>query len=1263
MIDDHRSPRLVFANACLHDQASLTSCCGLLGKNWGIGSLSRVPNDAEASKPTDSLSNGKPVSGHGMIDGSATVTSSIPPKPIPSNWTDDIRGLRLDHYIIDRPLGIGGMAAVLLATDTTLERKAALKILPPAVSGDPESLERFHQEAKSAAKLDHENIARIFASGEDQGLHFIAFEFVEGVDLKTLLETRGRMDPREAIPLIHQACLGLEHAAARGMVHRDIKPSNLVLTPGGKLKVIDMGLARNLDQSPDSGLTRSGVTLGTFDYLAPEQAIDPHAADARSDIYSLGCTLYHLLTGKPPVPEGSPALKLTHHQSIKPTDPRNFAPSVSARIVRFLEKMLAKKPADRFQDFSQLKEALENLAASEEIVIPGFVKPRKKKHRNSKLILSGLVGISLILVICWKYPPLQIFDFFKNLNKGKDTLTFLQKWHVEGQHQPLTNKILDGTARFEEENPTAESLSNWLRENSSATKVEIVLHGDLDLGVIENHGEGLLIAKTKEIVIRSAHPGNKATLRYHHDGRIISGPLSLLHVEAEILKLESVRFVLDCRESPLALRGLSIAPIDPAKGLKAELEKCEWIQAGNTFDQRNRVTSVEINGENETKINTKISECLFLGFREALPDNVDRPESITLFDAQAGAQDAITRKGFVSELRIEQSLFGPHATVLRCVAGNPTPSSKEATTSDSGMSVMPDPPRVVGPMGMDSLPLSAPGTKQDGNGRVWIQNCSLITANGERVIAVQEHVGAVISMRRTIAAGAEASSKSNLIYCSGQDSSIRFIGRSNRYFQISPFFATSGNNQSDEKFSDFQKHLGRERLGEDKSIELPQSPWKKNSPIEEIAEAEIALEAEKESSANFGLRVMAAFSPEERKDFQLRWLENGTEKFAGAEKFAGLPFYQSAEKRVSAPVKRVVLAGRQDDAQFVHPSIDHALSHAKSGDIILVRHDGLLDLTPIQIDRPGFMVTIRPDSGSQPHLHWRARAGEPAWLKLDGSMVRIENMPVTMECPEDTDIASLATLSRQGQLILNDCLLTLSGRSGKSTVAGMREPDSMQKPEDSFRAAQPSRVVLDGCLVRGTGKITKLDVPRTLEIEIRQSAVALSSGLVTLATGSIDQGATNLPVRIHQALILSSGTPVTELQQQGVAIRSTESVWINFGQPDTTLMEMTGNAPRGKDRMRELLDTSRSFFFGFSAPFSARDPLSGRLEESPPVAFMLESLELASESWISALPEATPKPTEWESIGLNQLEMVSKITENAPPLPQKAIELAKTLQN
>src|SRR5206468_4251971 len=159
-----------------------------------------------------------------------------------------------------------------------------------------------------------------FFCGEDQGLHFIAFEFVEGVNLRALLDRRGPLPPAEAVPIMLQVATGLAHAASRGVTHRDIKPSNIIVTPEGRAKIVDMGLAR----SADGGVTQSGVTLGTFDYISPEQAIEPRNADVRSDIYSLGCTFYHLLTGQPPVPEGTAAKKLHHHQQVPPVDPREL---------------------------------------------------------------------------------------------------------------------------------------------------------------------------------------------------------------------------------------------------------------------------------------------------------------------------------------------------------------------------------------------------------------------------------------------------------------------------------------------------------------------------------------------------------------------------------------------------------------------------------------------------------------------------------------------------------------------------------------------------------------------------------------------------------------------------------------------------------------------------------------------------------------------------------------------------------------------------
>lgn len=260
-----------------------------------------------------------------------------------------IRGRRLAHFELIEPIGVGGMAAVIRARDTQLDRFVALKILPPEMAHHKGNVERFHQEAKAAAKLDHANIARVFFCGEDQGLHFIAFEFVEGMNLRTILEQRGRLPVAEAVRYILQIASGLEHAASRGVVHRDVKPSNIIITPHGQAKLVDMGLARNMERKGQRDLTQSGVTLGTFDYISPEQALEPREADTRSDIYSLGCTFYHLLTGCPPVPDGTPAKKLDYHQHHAPVDPRQMNPDIPDEIVAILSKMMEKDPDARYQ--------------------------------------------------------------------------------------------------------------------------------------------------------------------------------------------------------------------------------------------------------------------------------------------------------------------------------------------------------------------------------------------------------------------------------------------------------------------------------------------------------------------------------------------------------------------------------------------------------------------------------------------------------------------------------------------------------------------------------------------------------------------------------------------------------------------------------------------------------------------------------------------------------------------------------------------------
>src|SRR5713226_1543753 len=284
-------------------------------------------------------------------DDAPTIISRTQPKTVgPEDFLKrDLRGRRLAHFELLEPIGAGGMAAVIRARDTQLDRTVALKILPPEMSANSDSILRFHQEARAAARLDHENIARVFFCGEDQGLHFISFEFVEGEDLRTHIQNHGRLSVADAVHYLLQIASGLAHAAERGVVHRDIKPSNIIVTPTGRAKLVDMGLARSQSPQADIALTQSGVTLGTFDYISLEQALEPRDADVRSDIYSLGCTFYHALTGQPPVPEGTAARKLQHHQSVEPTDPRQWNPAIPDELAAVLARMMAKDPAQRYQ--------------------------------------------------------------------------------------------------------------------------------------------------------------------------------------------------------------------------------------------------------------------------------------------------------------------------------------------------------------------------------------------------------------------------------------------------------------------------------------------------------------------------------------------------------------------------------------------------------------------------------------------------------------------------------------------------------------------------------------------------------------------------------------------------------------------------------------------------------------------------------------------------------------------------------------------------
>lgn len=261
-----------------------------------------------------------------------------------------LEGERLGQFVLQKFVGGGGMGAVFRALDTTLNREVAVKVLSRFQADEEETLRRFRNEAQSAARLDHGNIARVYYVGCDRGLHYIVFEFIEGENLRDLVERKGPLPVVEAISYTLQVAEALTHASQRDVIHRDIKPSNVIVSPDGKAKLVDMGLARlhQVDQ-PDQDITASGITLGTFDYISPEQARDPRIADVRSDLYSLGCSLFFMLTGQPPFPHGTVLQKLLQHQGDEPPDARNFRGDLPAELCRVMGRLLAKNPTDRYQ--------------------------------------------------------------------------------------------------------------------------------------------------------------------------------------------------------------------------------------------------------------------------------------------------------------------------------------------------------------------------------------------------------------------------------------------------------------------------------------------------------------------------------------------------------------------------------------------------------------------------------------------------------------------------------------------------------------------------------------------------------------------------------------------------------------------------------------------------------------------------------------------------------------------------------------------------
>ena len=269
--------------------------------------------------------------------------------------------LKIDKYVLLDVIGQGGMGRVFLARDTRLRRRVALKVLSRERLSNPRATARFLREAKVGAQLQHDNLVRIYDEGEDRGLVYLVMEYIEGRNVSQLLTESGPIAPAMTALIGRQVALGLEHARLKGLIHRDVNPQNILVTRDGTAKLTDLGLAIDLGD-PEDVVTRDGATVGTFDYISPEQARHPRSVDSRSDLYSLGCSLYHMLAGRVPFPTASLPEKLYAHQLHAPKPLGGQVPGLPDGLAAIVHRLMAKAPDDRFPTPLAAAEALEPFA-------------------------------------------------------------------------------------------------------------------------------------------------------------------------------------------------------------------------------------------------------------------------------------------------------------------------------------------------------------------------------------------------------------------------------------------------------------------------------------------------------------------------------------------------------------------------------------------------------------------------------------------------------------------------------------------------------------------------------------------------------------------------------------------------------------------------------------------------------------------------------------------------------------------------------------
>jgi serine/threonine protein kinase len=961
-----------------------------------------------------------------------------------------LRGRPLAHFELLEPIGVGGMAAVIRARDTQLDRTVALKILPPDMASDSEIVRRFQQEARAAAKLDHENIARVFFCGEDQGLHFIAFEFVEGDNLRTLLERRGPIPVPEALSYMLQIATGLAHASARGVVHRDIKPSNIIISSNGRAKLVDMGLARSLEPQSDGGLTQSGVTLGTFDYISPEQALEPRDADVRSDIYSLGCTFYHMLTGQPPVPEGTAAKKLHHHQHVDPVDPRQLNPAIPDDVAVLLSRMMAKEPKDRYQRPEDLVQHLfvlaQKLGAVSEVPegvmfldapLPG--PPRARPVLLGVCAVLGLVALIAVLGPPSGTPTTVTSDPSTNsvgklADGGATTGVPVKTEEASGGDKSANTSpppARDAAARTLTAYD-AKELAGFLSSSSKAGRIQIHLANDIVLT-----REQQLLIRGGDWSIEPAIGMRQRTIRLTYDGRPGEGAWAALRVQGGTVAVRGIRFELDAREADVTMTAVD------RQGGEVNLVDCEFVQLKPPSTDRGRVSSVSASGSandflpGQVKPAVSLNECYF-----------------------ASGQHALTLDG-MAMVQVAQCAFGPHIGVLFDLRGD---RDREADLETS----------------------------------LRLRNCSVMLAE-RPVFGLDEGASCQLDVQYCLFSRPFSSSSNEglavLIEQSGlAPKTCHYQGVGNCYHNLDAYWVRAqGQDASDtiRQLRVFQVRKVRPGLSDDKSEELTIFPWHEPDPMK-------WLQAGAPRRA-FQLKVDSPQLREARDPTHLVGVE---QCFGGKlyDKVMPLLDRRPAEV-VFRPQDRIVDPNLTAPKENTFKTLRLALDDVQPGAVVYIKLNGLLKVDPVQLEKAGTDVTIRPYPDSHPVLTLGLTTEPDAALfRVHDGKLSLEHLEFRLQ-PDRAGFRAqtVVAIMGDGQCTFKDCVATLEeGREVALSLVTLADPSSVMKMGPPSAGQHDPRVSLETCFVRGTGSLVVVRASRAFELRAEDCLMVLAGSVLVV---------------------------------------------------------------------------------------------------------------------------------------------------------------------